>query len=124
MPNGYAQYKELASHLRSYFLCIMSDTEPKSLSRLVTDPTSPLGRLATEAAARVALTDHLRAGLGDSAGSHIAGANLRDDGTLVVLATGPEWAARLRFESDRLLTLCRAVYPAAARVRVRVTQGS
>lgn len=89
----------------------------------MSDPTSPLGRLATEAAARVALTDHLRNGLGDGLGNHIAGANVRADGTLVVLATGPEWAARLRFESDRLLALCRTVNPAAARVRIRVSQG-
>ncbi len=122
MPNGNAQNKELDSQLRCYFLEIMSDSEPKSLSGLVSDPTSPLGRLATEAAARVALTDHLRTGLGEALGNHVAAANLRADGTLVVLATGPEWAARLRFESDRLLALCRAINPAAARVRIRVSQ--
>ncbi|UCG73110.1 MAG: DUF721 domain-containing protein [Chromatiales bacterium] len=75
-----------------------------------------------EAAARVALTDHLRNGLGESLGAHVAGANLRPDGTLVVLASGPEWATRLRFESERMLALCRAVHPAAARVRIRVSQ--
>lgn len=75
-----------------------------------------------EAAARVALTDHLRNGLGEPLGAHVAGANLRTDGTLVVLASGPEWANRLRFESERMLALCRAVHPAAARVLIRVSQ--
>jgi hypothetical protein len=82
-----------------------------------------VGRLGREAAARVALTDHLRASLPAPLGEHITAANLRGDGTLVVLASGPEWAARLRFESDRLLGLCRERAPGAARVRVRVSRG-
>lgn len=100
----------------------MSDLRPKSLSGLVTDSDSPLGRLASEAASRVALTDHLRNGLGSPLAAHVAGANLRDDGTLVVLASGPQWAARLRFEGERLLALGRELHPGAARVRIRVGQ--
>lgn len=100
----------------------MSDLRPKSLSGLVTDKGSALGRLAGEAAARVALTDHLRSGIDQELAPYLAGANLRADGTLVILAAGPEWAARLRFESDRLLALGRELQPGAARVRIRVSQ--
>ena len=97
----------------------MSDLRPKSLSGLLSDTDSALGRLADEAALRVALTDHLRNGLDPGIGQQLLGANLRDDGTLVILASGPEWAARLRFESEGLLARAREIRPAAARVRIR-----
>jgi hypothetical protein len=97
----------------------MSDLRPKSLSGLLTDRDSALGKLAEEAASRVTLTDHLRNGLETRLGQQILTVNLRDDGTLVVVATGPEWAARLRFENERLLSLARELRPATARVRIR-----
>ena len=100
----------------------MSDKEAKSLSGLISDPESGLGRLAREAADRVALADCLREALGAELGHNLSAANLREDGTLVLLASGPEWATRMRFEADRLLRLCREKYPRAARVRVRVSQ--
>ena len=100
----------------------MSDKEAKSLSGLISDPDSGLGRLAREAADRVALTDRLREALDPELGHSLRAANLREDGTLVLLASGPEWAARLRYEADRLLRLCREKNPQAARVRVRVSQ--
>jgi hypothetical protein len=123
MPDGTKRHKELVSQVRLFILDIMSDSRPKSLSQFVSEESSALGRLASEAAARVALTDHLRAGLAGPLGDCITGSNLRADGTLVILTDGPEWAARLRFESDRLLALGRALHPAAARVRVRVSTG-
>jgi len=99
----------------------MSDKEPKSLSGLITDSHSGLGRLAREAAARVALSERMREALEPELAEHLSACNLREDGTLVLLASGPEWATRLRFESDRLLQLCRQHNPQAARVRVRVS---
>ena len=98
----------------------MSSSGPKSLSQLLAAKGGTMQRLADEASQRVALTDHLRSSIDPEIGAHLAGANLRDDGTLIVLASSPEWAARLRFESDNLLSKCREFHPAAARVRVRV----
>lgn len=46
-----------------------------------------------------ALPDELRAG--------IRAANVRDDGELIVIADSPAWAARLRFESEKLLAAAR-----------------
>ena len=100
----------------------MSDKEPKSLSGMISSPESQLGQLAREAAARVALSDRLREALEPELGLNLRACNLRDDGTLVLLASGPEWANRLRFEGDRLLRLCRELHPRAARVRIRVAQ--
>ena len=48
-----------------------------------------------------------------------AGATIQD-GALVVRTTAPEWAARLRFETERLLALSREVYPGTTSVKVRV----
>lgn len=43
---------------------------------------------------------------GDTAGS-IRAANIRDNGELVVLASSPAWAAKLRFEADSLMAAAR-----------------
>jgi len=37
----------------------------------------------------------------------ISSANIRDDGELVILASSPAWAAKLRFEADRLMDTAR-----------------
>ena len=99
----------------------MSNSGPKSLSQIVTSLDSPLQRLASEARDRLALTEHLRSGLATDLGAHLTGCNLHDDGTLIILAEGPEWAARLRFESETLLSRCRERHPGATRVRIRVS---
>ncbi|MBT8098290.1 MAG: DUF721 domain-containing protein [Gammaproteobacteria bacterium] len=43
----------------------------------------------------------------DQAGA-IAAANIREGGELVVLASSPAWAARLRFETEPLIDAARA----------------
>ena len=100
----------------------MSSKGPKSLSELLDSEDSAVRELASEASQRLALADRLRSSIEPDLAVHLTGANLREDGTLVLLTTSPEWAARLRYEATRLLTACREQYPAAARVRVRVTQ--
>ncbi len=100
----------------------MSSNKPKSLSELIATQHGSLNRLAAEATRRLELTDRLRNALNADTAAQIAGCNLRDDGTLVVLATSSEWAARLRFESDKLLTACREVHPGTTKVRIRVAQ--
>ena len=77
--------------------------------------------MASEASRRLALTDRLRSSMAPDLAAHLTGTNLRDDGTLILLTTSPEWAARLRYEAARLLAHCREQFPATTRVRVRVT---
>ncbi|RMF95558.1 MAG: DUF721 domain-containing protein [Gammaproteobacteria bacterium] len=98
----------------------MSKSGPKSLSDLVTKRGGAIERLAAAAAGRLALGEHLRSSIEPALAAHLRGANLREDGSLVVLADSPEWATRLRFESSRLLAACRRQYPGATRVLVRV----
>ena len=47
-------------------------------------------------------------------------ANIRDDGTLVVLASSSAWAARLRFESERLMAAARGSGKTVLSCSVRV----
>ncbi len=87
---------------------------------LLSRSDSGLGRLARRAEAAMDLAEALRACLPDGLGAELRAASLRDDGTLVVLASSPAWAARLRFESGTLLSRCREHHPAARTVEVRV----
>ncbi len=98
----------------------MSTSKPKSLSTLFCDAESPLQDLALQAARRLDLTEYLRSCLAPSLADHVLATNLRDDNCLVVLTDGPEWAARLRFETSKLLSRCREKYPSTARVRISV----
>lgn len=99
----------------------MSKERSKSLAELISRPQSGLGKLAAAARRQTALSDYLRAGLGLQLGAGVAHCNIRDDGTAVVLATSPEWAARLRFEAPRILELCREHGSNATAVKVRVS---
>jgi hypothetical protein len=98
----------------------MSNNDPKSLSELVSTDQSALGRLAAEARARLGLTDHIRAGLPADLAGQMTSCNLGPEGILTVRTTGPEWAARLRFETERILTLCRQRHPETRSVKVGV----
>lgn len=93
---------------------------PKPLSELISATDSPLGQLAEEARSRLELTDHIRKGLPAELASQMTSCNLRSDGTLVVIASGPEWAARIRFESSLILSLSRERNPKTTQVKVRV----
>ncbi len=99
----------------------MSTKQPKSLSEIVSGAGSPLQNLAARAEKRLALADFLRRGLTDELADHILAANLHQDGCLVVLTDAPEWAARLRFESGLLLSLCRQKHPEATQAKIRVS---
>jgi len=65
----------------------------------------PLEQLVRRAGAMERLAASLRAGLDAGLAPHLAAANLRADGELVVVAESPGWAARLRFETDRLMEI-------------------
>jgi len=98
----------------------MSKDAPKSLSELLGSPTSRIGQLASRARAKIDLTDHVRKGLEPELAGELVHCSVDDDGTMVVRASSPEWANRLRFESETLLALSRQLHPEAMSVKVRV----
>ena len=101
----------------------MSKNAPKSLSELMFRSGSAVNDLARRAEASMDLAATLRAGLSPDLADALHGASLHEDGTVVVMAASPAWAARLRFEADTLLARCRERHPRAARLRVRVSDG-
>ena len=95
-----------------------SRNQPRSLGVLFAE-VQALGVLAAAAERHVDLATQVRAALGEPLGSYVSACNLRPDGTLIVTATNPERAARLRFEAETILGACRRGFPAASRVKVR-----
>ncbi|MGI9343501.1 MAG: DciA family protein [Gammaproteobacteria bacterium] len=98
----------------------MLKSKPKSLSQLIESPGSAIGRLAATARQKLALTEHVRAGLPDALGTELLHCSLDDDGAMIVRVSSPEWAARLRFETESLLSLARQIHPETTSVKVRV----
>ncbi len=100
----------------------MSKNEPKSLSQLISSANTNLGRLAAEAQAKLDLTEHIRTGFDAEIAAEISHCALDSDDVMIVRATSPAWAARLRFENTKLLELSRERYPQTISVKVRVAQ--
>ena len=96
-----------------------SRNQPRSLGTLFTE-VKALGALAEAVERHLDLATQVRTALGEPLGSGVSACNRRPDGTLIVTATSPEWAARLRFEAEGILSACRRQFPAASRIRVRV----
>ena len=101
----------------------MSKKSSKSLSDLLGGPESPIGQLAGEARRRSELSDHLRKALPADLAGGLMHCNFDSDGGLILLAASPEWAARLRFESQLVIDLCRTQGLEINQVRVRVAAG-
>jgi hypothetical protein len=66
------------------------------------------------------LVQALQKALPEDESPAISAANIRDDGTLVVLASSSAWASRLRFESERLMTAARSSGKTVLSCTVRV----
>ena len=98
----------------------MSNKEPKPLVSLIEGANSGLARLAEAARVRADLSDYMRKNIDASLAGGLMHCSIRDDQTLVVTATSPEWAARLRFASAEFLTLCEARGVSVNNVKVRV----
>jgi len=74
---------------------------------LKTSPDRGLAELIERARELGALTKTLSKALDPDIGQALVAANVREDGELVVIARSPAWAARLRFETDKLLAAAR-----------------
>ena len=82
-----------------------------------------LGAIVRRARGMEELVSRIRTALPADEAASIVAANLRDDGTLVVLVSSPAWASRLRFESDALIKAAGSEKP-ASRCEVRVARGA
>lgn len=91
---------------------------------LDSDPSGRLDKIVRRAREMGDLTVRLKAALAEPAASQLLAANIHDDGSLVVICSSASWAARLRFESERLLAAAAEAGVHADRLRVRVASAS
>jgi hypothetical protein len=98
----------------------MSNKELKPLASLLGTANSGLAKLADAAQRRADLSDYMRKNLDASLTGGFMHCNIREDETLVVTATSPEWAARLRFASAQFLQLSRERGLGVKTIKVRV----
>ena len=93
------------------------------LDKLLVDPArGNLGKIIQRAQKMDVLTAALKASLEPDLADNLVAANVRDDGELVVICSASAWAARLRFESEKLLEAARQTGESADRCRVRVAR--
>jgi hypothetical protein len=97
----------------------------KSLENLLNPNANPdLGDIVRRARDMDELATALQRSLPQDQAGSIRSANVRDNGELVVLAASPAWAARLRFEADRLMAAARETGAEVNACTVRVERGS
>ena len=101
----------------------MLKKDPKSLSALIADKKGALGDLAGQARLREDLSDYLRKQLPAGLADGFLHCNVRDETTLVVIAASPEWASRLRFETQVFSDLCSQQGLQLESVQVKVGNG-
>ena len=99
----------------------MADNDLKSL--LNPNNGGELAGVVRRARQMGELTHVLCAGLPADYAGAIAAANVRDDGSLVVIASSSAWASRLRYEAENLLEVARRHGKNVSRCSVRVASG-
>jgi hypothetical protein len=100
---------------------IMLKKQAKSLGELIGSSDTEFANLADAARLRADLSDYLRNNMDKSLVQGFMHCNIRDDGTLVIIATSSEWASRLRFEAHQFIDLCRGQGTLVQTVKVRVS---
>ena len=97
----------------------------KRLDNLLNPSTGEgLGDIVRHARDMGRLVGALREALPGEEAEGILAANIREDGELVVLASTPAWAAKLRFETDKLVEAARRTGGEVSSCRVRVSRSA
>jgi hypothetical protein len=85
-------------------------------------PIKRLENLLNPAQDMGALLQCLQQQLPEESAANILSANVRDNGELVILASSPAWAAKLRFEADTLIAAARQSGSDVSSCKVRVSR--
>ena len=95
----------------------------KSLENLLNpNDDGGLGDIVRHARDMGKLVALLQSSIGADEARSVIAANIRDDGELVVLASSPAWAAKLRFEAEALMTAARQSGAEVTSCTVRVNR--
>jgi hypothetical protein len=100
---------------------IMLKKSAKSLGELIGSSNTEFANLADAARLRADLSEYLRNNMDKGLADGFVHCNIRDDNTLVIIATNSEWASRLRFEAQHFIDLCRKQGTLVQTVKVRVS---
>jgi hypothetical protein len=82
-----------------------------------------LGEIIGHARHMGELVHSLQQSLPSDMADSVRAANIRDTGELVILASSPAWAAKLRFEVDRLMAAARTSGAEITSCKIRVSRG-
>ena len=97
----------------------------KSLENLLNpNDDRGLGDIVRHAQDMGQLLQCLQRQLPEESAANVLSANIRDDGELVVLASSPAWAAKIRFEADSLMAAARQSGADVTSCKVRVSRDS
>jgi hypothetical protein len=91
---------------------------------LKSGPNENLGRIIRRAREMDDLTTRLRAELEPETAQMLLAANVRDSGELVLVASTSAWAAKIRFEGERLMQAASVGDITVTSCRVRVATGA
>ncbi len=91
---------------------------------LNTSTDNTLGKIIQRAKDLDRLTTRLRAELDPDTALSLLAANVRADGELVVVASSSAWAAKLRFEGQKLMQAASSGGTTVTSFRIRVGSGS
>lgn len=80
-----------------------------------------LADIVDRAQAMASLTRSLTLALPAELGGALVAANIRENDELVIIAASPAWAARLRFESERLIAAARESGVSVERCSIKVS---
>jgi hypothetical protein len=95
----------------------------KSLENLLNlNGGGELGDIVRHARDMGELVSLLQASVSEEEARSIVAANIRGDCELVVLASSPAWAAKLRFEAESLMTAARQTGAEVTSCRIRVNR--
>ena len=95
----------------------------KSLENLLNpNDDGGLGDIVKRARDMGQLVTSLQGALPGEMSGSIRAANIRDDGELVIFASSPAWAAKLRFEADTLIAAACQGGANVTSCKVRVSQ--
>ena len=89
----------------------------KHISEIIDDSYTSLSGLSRNASEQSSLSKHLKENL-QSFGDCITSAHINESNILVIRATSPELANRLRYEERAIRALCKAVGENPKKIRI------
>jgi hypothetical protein len=89
---------------------------------LIPSDDGGLGEIIRHAQNMGELVRRLQQALPENTAASICAANIRDNGELVILASSPAWAAKLRFEAEDLMATARETGAEVTSCTVRVNR--